>query len=94
MFGKKREVVGKLGGMRKDVEWTCYPRVEDTVTIQSDKRIAKVCLPDGKAALANKGCYFVSFAQHGYTVVDVPADMLATIKELTKDDTGGPVRVA
>lgn len=48
---------GKLGNMRKSVEWLIYPRQENgnlnDIFIQSNKRIARINLETKKAVLSN-----------------------------------------
>jgi hypothetical protein len=49
-------VKGKMGNMRKEADWVVYPQSNPgsrTVTIQCDKRIAKVDLTTGKAILSS-----------------------------------------
>jgi hypothetical protein len=82
-----KNVTGKMGNMKKAVDWVLYPQQPDsldTVIIQSDKRIAKVDLNTGKAVVSNgkghPGFICLSPAL-GATTVDVPPDMLQTIKK-------------
>lgn len=93
-------VTGKMGNMRKAVEWTVCPRSEKTdrdVTIQSDNRIAKVNLDTGKAILSNgKGGhqgFHKLLAMCGAIEVDCPADMMAQLKafDAKQELPAGPV---
>lgn len=81
-----KDVTCKLGNMRKAQEFTLYPytKGETTIVIQADNRIARVDLVSGKALLSNgKGGHQGTvklLPQLGATLVDVPADILASIK--------------
>ncbi len=82
-------VNGKLGTMRKEVEWVLCPQDEGTleqVIIQSDARIAKVDLPSGKAILSDGKGGHPGFHKlsplAGAKQVEVPAEMLAKLREL------------
>lgn len=58
-----KQITGRLGNMRKDVEWVIYPRQgvkvagtwapSDVVIIQSDRRIAAVNLETGATVLSD-----------------------------------------
>jgi len=91
-----KHIKGKFPGMRKEVEWTITPvsNTEDhIVTIQSDKRIARIDLKSGKAMLSKSGrTTFVDLnPARGAKEVDVPKDM---IKELEKiGPQKGPTRL-
>jgi hypothetical protein len=82
--------MGKMGNMRKSVDWTVYPCKPDApdVTIQSDARIAQIDLATGKALLSKacpNGAYFVDLNPiRGATVVDVPADLLDAVKKIVQ----------
>jgi len=58
-MGYVQHVIGKLGNMRKDVEWTVYPASRtansDTPTlfVQSDKRAVRINLKTGIGWLSN-----------------------------------------
>lgn len=81
-----KDVTCKLGNMRKAQEFTLYPytKGETTILIQADNRIARVDLVSGNALLSNgKGGHQGTvklLPQLGATLVDVPADILASIK--------------
>lgn len=80
-----QNVTGKLGNMKKAVEWTISPRnVEDKVCIQCDRRIARVDLITGRAMLSDgkgghPGFHKLSPA-FGAVEVEVPAAMLTELK--------------
>lgn len=96
-----RHVTGKMGNMRKVVEWTVYPtQGEDdrNRTIQSDSRIAKINLDTGKAVLSKgrKGAAFIDLmAIRGATEVDCPQDIIDQLNNLDADHgtQSGPVCV-
>lgn len=82
-----QNVTGKLGNMRKVVEWTIYPQSDDKNLhlrlIQSDKRIAQVNLETKKAVLSDgKGGHqgFWKLRDGTASVVDVPEEMIVQIK--------------
>lgn len=82
-----KDVIGKLGNMRKAVEWTVYPKdanEQTTVIIQCDKRIAQVNLETGKALLSDgKGGHQGFFKLNkivGAVEVDCPQGMLDQLK--------------
>ena len=86
-----RNVLGKLGTMRKEVEWTVYPlRAGEPVQIQSDKRIARVNLDTGVAVLPVKGNNNLAFMNRTSFEL-VPEDMLAAIKAVVAQDDGSGV---
>ena len=84
----KRYVTGKLGNMRKEVEWIIYPQKDgkpEEVLIQSDRRIAMVWLTKGAAVLSSgkaghPGTIELS-AHRGATLVTVPVAMRLAILE-------------
>lgn len=92
-----RHITGKLGNMRKAVEWTVYPRQdasdEDWI-IQSERRIAKVNA-DGEAVVSNgKGGhqgFHKLIPALGAISCQCPADMLKQLKALAVPV--GPVRL-
>lgn len=82
-------VSGKMGNMRKADEWVVYPRKspEDTeVTIQCERRIARVNLATGKAMLSDGKGGHQGFHKLmpllGAKEVDCPPEMLETLKAL------------
>lgn len=91
-----KNIVCKLGNMRKEADWTLYPQKADKldeVIIQCDKRIASVNLTTGKAMLSSgkgghNGFMHLSPAL-GAVEVDVPADVLQTLKGLVAKNTEG-----
>ena len=59
-----KNVYGKIGNMRKDVDWTVYEGVDTdgNVTIQSNARIAAINLKTGQGVLSKacpSGAYFM-----------------------------------
>jgi hypothetical protein len=59
------EVRAKFLKMRKEQEFTVYPRNSgdpDTITIQSDKSIAQFNVKTRKGRISTKGCYFYHLA--------------------------------
>ena len=73
----------KLGTMRKEVEWCVLPQSSDdqeTIIIQSDRRIAWISPKKKKAMLSkstsNPGYAYLS-PQLGATVVDVSDEIIA-----------------
>jgi len=47
-------VTMKFGSMRKDQEWTVYPPKDDgIIKIQSRKRMAYICLHNGKGVMSS-----------------------------------------
>lgn len=77
----------KLGNMAKVANWVIYPidPAAMTVTIQCNRRIARVDLGTGKALLSSgKGGHqgFVMLNPAlGARIVDVPADVLVRLRE-------------
>lgn len=80
-------VFGKMGNMKKAVEWIIYPLDANTPNerlIQSDKRIARVNLETKQAILSSgkKGNGFLALSPvFGAIKVDVPADILTQLNE-------------
>lgn len=91
-----KSITGKLGNMRKAVEWVLYPQKADDlerVVIQCDKRIAQVNMTTGLAVLStgkggHNGFMHLSPAL-GATSVVVPPEMVAELKRLTAKNTTG-----
>lgn len=82
-----RCVNGKMGNMRKAVEWVLYPidaSNPGAIVIQSDNRIARVNLHNGRAMLSDgKGGHqgrIKLSPSFGAVEVAVPADMLNAIR--------------
>lgn len=91
-------VFGKLGNMRKPVEWTVMPgEWSENVIIQSANRIAKIHKASGKAWLSNgKGGHqgFIKLMPYlGAVEVEVPEEFMAQIVGLGVG-VAGPVRIA
>lgn len=93
-----RQVFGKLGNMRKPVEWTVYPsrkQGERVVIIQSDKRIAAVNLDTGDTVLSDgKGGHpgFLKLSTLlGATKCMCPSELMEQLQQLPEQV--GPVRV-
>lgn len=91
-----KNITCKLGNMRKPAEFVLYPQkadAPDEVIIQADKRIAKVNMATGKAMLSSgKGGHqgFMALSPvMGAVEVDVPADVIAKLKELTGTNKPG-----
>ena len=93
-------VTGKLGNMRKAVEWVVYPRRADArgksvVIIQSDNRIAAVNLDTGDAVLSDgKGGHpsFQKLSESlGATKCICPSEMLEQLRQ--QPEQVGPVRI-
>lgn len=103
--GQKFSVTGKLGDMRKAVEWTVYPQAKDgsdesRIILQSHARIVAIDTAKGKGLLSKacpSGAYFVHLhPAAGAKVVDVPADMIEAAKAAqpkSGDEIGPGVRV-
>ena len=93
-----RQVIGKLGNMRKPVEWVIYPARqagERTVIIQSDNRIAAVNLDTGDAVLSDgKGGHpgFQKLSPAlGATKCICPSELLEQLRQ--QPEQVGPVRI-
>lgn len=89
-------VTGKIGNMRKSVDWVVYPVQDpDERTIQSDKRIARVNLQTGKVTLSDgKGGHqgFYKLNLHmGAKEYDCPKEILDQLRE-TPVQTG-PIQI-
>jgi hypothetical protein len=60
-----KSIIGKLGNMRKSVDWIIYPQDLKSPfdrIVQSDTRIAKINIETGKGVLSKNcpsGAYFV-----------------------------------
>jgi hypothetical protein len=87
-----QNITVKLGNMRKAQEFTVCPvsnQEPHLVTIQSDKRIAKIDLNTGKAMLSDgKGGHqgFMKLLPFmGATEVDVPGDVVERLKQLSQN---------
>jgi hypothetical protein len=83
-------ITGKMGNMKKEVEWVLYPRNADStfVIIQSDKRIAKVELVTGKTVLSSghgghNGFMHLNPIMKPF-IVDCPPAMLQALQEMCK----------
>ena len=81
-----QKIHGKLGNMRKVVDWVVYPGEKDgRITIQSDKRIATFSvspegsIPQGKVLLSKSqpsGAYFVHLSPMcGAKLYDLPDEI-------------------
>lgn len=93
-----RTVFGRLGNMRKPVEWVVYPTSkpdERTAIIQSDNRIAAVNLDTGAAVLSSgKGAHpsFLKLSPAlGATKCICPSELLEQLRQ--QPEQVGPVRV-
>lgn len=93
-----QHVNGKLGNMRKAVEWVVYPALDAeqrSRVIQSDRRVARVDLDSGKAVVSDgKGGHpgfhkLTSFM--GATECECPEEILTALRELPTQV--GPVRL-
>lgn len=76
-----KKVYGKLGNMRKSVDWTVYPHKdgETTIFVQSDKRAVSIDLTTGKGMLSNgKGhpSFMSVLKVLGAVEIDVPQDFI------------------
>lgn len=96
------KLIGKLGSMRKEVDWILYLRDSSAmegkyVIIQSDKRIAKVFLETGKAILSDgKGGHqgFLKLQKgNGNVVVQVPEKLIEDLKALLPKVSTGETSV-
>ena len=96
-----QHITCKLGNMRRAAQFLLYPRKSeaDTVTIQSDSRIAQVNLTTGKTWLSSgKGGRYGNTFLHlspvlGAVEVDCPTDVLEELKKLVGAGPAGPVLV-
>lgn len=87
-----RMVNGKLGNMRKSVDWVVCPVTTDEPderTIQSDNRIARINMKTGKGVLSDgkgghQGFHKLSSA-FGAKEVDCPQDILDQLNNLDED---------
>lgn len=93
-----RTVFGKLGNMRKPVEWTIYPARkpgERVVIIQSDNRIAAVNLDTGDTVLSDGKGGHPSFQKLsellGATKCICPSELLEQLRQ--QPEQVGPVRI-
>lgn len=91
-------ITGKLGNMRKSVEWVTYPARDnsepDVRIIQSDNRIARVNLTTKKAMLskhAKNNGFMHLLPIMGATEVDCPQDIIDQLNSYTQNV--GPVNV-
>lgn len=94
-----KNIVCKLGNMRKEANWVLYPQQPNKpniVIIQCDKRIAEIDL-ETKTAYINsgqKGNSFIHLAPLlGATKINVPDQVIDELKRLLAGTTPGPVRV-
>jgi hypothetical protein len=97
-----KKVVGKLGNMRKSVEWTVLPMKKtkedrDQVLIQCERRIARVDLKIGTATLSDgKASHpgFITLSPGlGATTVPTPPALLEALRKIAQDVPAGPVVV-
>lgn len=76
----------KLGTMRKVVDWVICPvsnQEAHIVTIQSDKRIARIDLNTKKGTLSTKGSYFIDLmAIRGAVQIDVSDEIIEELKTI------------
>lgn len=91
-------VVGKLGNMRKPVEWVIYPAQQpgDRVRlIQCDRRIAAVNLDTGDTVLSDGKGGHPSFQKLsellGATKCICPSELLEQLRQ--QPEQSGPVRI-
>jgi len=80
-----QNVIGKLGPMRKKVEWVVYPNLrknddgDEVLFVQSDKRAVAINVKTGKGMLSNgkghPGFHTVSKFL-GAIEIDVPRDFI------------------
>lgn len=76
------DVVGKLGSMRKDQEFTVRPRSDGTILVQSDKSIGVFNFRTGKGMLNTKGHYFTDLSPgSGVVAFEFPAEFVAACLE-------------
>lgn len=87
---KFQNLTAKLGNMRQAQEFTVCPvstNEPHLITIQSDKRIARIDLKTGKAILSDGKGGHQGFqkltAFLGAKEVDVPADVLEEVRRLS-----------
>lgn len=83
-----KQVICKLGNMRKNAEWVVYPKRnndEGHITIQSDTRICKFDPATKKGVLSAahaNGSYGIHlYPQLGAVAVDIPEDVIAACVE-------------
>ena len=95
-----RNVEGKIGTMRKSVEWTVYPATSPNIRqIQCDKRIAHVNLSTGKVVVSDgKGGHPGAWKlqpEQGGKEYDCPQTILDQLKNLEEDHgvQSGPVLI-
>jgi len=91
-----QSVTGKLGNMRKIVDWTVCPvnTGEGIMVIQSSRRIAKIDTKTGKAVLsksANYPIYMMLNEFMGAKECDCPQDIIDQLNDL--ETSTGPVRI-
>jgi hypothetical protein len=96
------DITCKIGNMRKAASFTVCPKATPDsreVTIQSDKRIARINLDTGKVVLSDgKGGhpgFHKLLAICGAVELDCPADVLEQLRGLDSEGKlpGGPVRI-
>lgn len=88
-----KKLIIKFGTMRSEQSFTIYPyNGGDTVTIQSNKRIAEVNLRTGLTILSKQvqnGAYFMHLSNmFGAIVVDFPKDELVKLQEYLWNNSG------
>jgi len=94
---KFRDITLKLGNMRAAQEFTMYPNnpTDTVITIQSDKRIARIDLTTGNGIISDgKGGHQGHAKLHpalGGKGIKVDADTLAKLQEMAKQGTGTSV---
>lgn len=105
-MARVQRVMAKLGTMRKAEDFIVYPLSKTSgdaseLVVQSDHRIAKIRVADGKAWLSvykKNGAYFPHLMPFlGATLVDVPAALVAEFvaaRPVSGDEIGPGVRVA
>jgi len=89
-----KSVIGKLGNMRKAVDWTVAPIAvgAKVVVIQSERRIARVDTETGKTLLSDGKGGHQGFAKlmpgMGNEWCIAPPEMVATLKKFAEETTG------
>ncbi len=84
-------VVAKLGNMKKEQDWSVYPRKagDATILIQCDKRIAQINLTTG-AGIINSGKRGNDFASlssfFGGTDFQCPPELLKKLQSVPEGD--------
>jgi len=82
---KNIQVKGKLGSMRKTVDWTVYPQGDDKdiVIVQSNRRICRFSIKSQKGVLSASHNYpcFATLQMRGAKAIHIPQEFIDQVMD-------------